>query len=87
MARLFSDTSPDVEAKLIEGFRRMTPSARLSLALSLSDEVIALSRRAIARVHPEYTELEVGLKFVEVHYGVDLAERVRERLRRKGQIT
>lgn len=55
----------------------MCPSERLVRARSLSQSVIELSRRAIARAHPEWDETEVGLFFVELHYGKPLADKVR----------
>jgi hypothetical protein len=38
---------------------------------------IELSRRAIRRQHPDWDEREVQLHFVALHYGEDLASRVR----------
>lgn len=46
------------------------------MALRLSDEVIALSRRAIARSFSELNDADQRLKFVELQYGKDLAERL-----------
>lgn len=45
--------------------------------MALSREVIRLSKAAIRRRHPEYSEEEVGLKFIELNYGADLADSVR----------
>ena len=53
---------------------------RISLSLSLSDSVIKLARRAIARANPHADERERALIFVDVHYGRGLAERLREYL-------
>jgi hypothetical protein len=49
--------------------------------MSLSQSAIELSRRAIRRRHPDASEEELGLLFVELHYGRDLADRVRAYLR------
>jgi hypothetical protein len=49
---------------------------------SLSESTIRLSRRAVARAHPELSEEEALLLWVELNYGADLAAGVRERLAR-----
>jgi len=77
---MFSDTSPEAEKVQIELLREATNAQRLALALSMTDLAIRLARRAIARANPGLTRRELDLKFVEIHYGNDLAERVREYL-------
>ena len=72
----------DADNIQIELLRKATPSERLSIAIKLSEKVIALSRQAIARAHPEYSEQEVKLKFVELNYGKSLAVELREYLRK-----
>jgi len=51
--------------------------ARAALALRLSDETIALTRRAIARAEPHLDAQARALRFVELQYGSELAVRVR----------
>jgi len=81
MARTQSpDTHPEAERVQIELFRRASPARRVQLALSMSDAVIALSRRAIRRQEPELGEQELGLRFVALHYGEPVAQRVRAHL-------
>lgn len=85
MAALQSpDTSPDIERLQIELFRDATPERRVQIALSLSQQLMALSRRAIREAYPQATEEEVGLMFVAFNYGQDLADRVREYLKSRG---
>lgn len=72
-----SDTSSAAEAVQLELIRHMQPSQRLAKALSLSCEVIRLSKAAIRRRYPEWSEDEVRIKFIEMHYGVELAKSVR----------
>jgi hypothetical protein len=60
----------------LELLRRATPQERASLALRLSDETLALARRAIDRAFPELDEMHRRLKFVELHYGADLADKL-----------
>ena len=46
----------------------------------LTATTITLARRAIARANPGLSPQEVDLKFVELHYGKELASRVRRYL-------
>ena len=83
-----SDTTPEAEEILVGLMRRATVAEKIARVRSLSATVIQLSRRAIARAHPHWTPLEVQLKFVELHYGQDLADRVRAYLKeRDGEST
>ena len=79
------DTHPEAERVQIELLRKATPAQRAQLALSLSETTIKLARRAIRRANPGASEEEVGLIFVEVHYGKELADRVRAYLERRRQ--
>ncbi len=72
-----SDTSSTAEAVQLELIRRMQPSQRLAQALALSCEMIRLSKTAIRRRCPELSEHEVRIKFIEIHYGAELASSVR----------
>lgn len=72
-----TDTSTDADAVQLKLIRQMPSSRRLEKAIALSREVIRLSKAAIRRRHPEYSEEEVGLKFIELNYGSDLADSVR----------
>ncbi len=74
------DTHPEAERVQLELLRRASAGKRLALARSLSTTAIQLSRRAIARAHPDADPRELKLLFVEYHYGKDLAEAVRARL-------
>lgn len=75
-----ADTDPEAEEFQFELLRRATPTRRATLALSLTDTVLALSRRAIRRALPDASEDEVRLRFVELNYGPELAEGVRRTL-------
>ena len=71
------DTAPQAEKVHIELIRKSSVSKRVSIARSLSQTTLYLSRRAIQRANPFLTEREVDLAFVANHYGQDLAERLR----------
>jgi hypothetical protein len=57
--------------------RRATPARRVRLALSLSQTVMSLSRGGLARGLPGASSEDLGLRFVALHYGADLAEELR----------
>jgi hypothetical protein len=78
-----SDTDPEAARVQLELIRRASPAKRLSLALALSRTVLGLSRDGLARRMPGASEAEVGLRFVELHYGRDLAQAVRDALARR----
>ena len=78
-----NDTHPLAEQAHINLFRQADIAKRFALLRSLSQTVIELSRIAIQKANPDLTETEVGLKFVEYHYGKDLAVRVGDYLSRK----
>jgi hypothetical protein len=71
------DTDPETERVQLELFRRAGPARRLQLALSLSRTVMSLSRGGIARSLDGASPEELGLRFVAVHYGADLADALR----------
>ncbi len=77
------DTRPEAAAVHRDLLQRASPTKRASLALSLSQSVCGLARRAIAAREPALSGEEVGLRFVELHYGAALARAVREDLRRR----
>jgi hypothetical protein len=66
------DTSAEAAAAQIEVYRRMTPGARLRVALELTE----LSRRLLAagvrRRHPEYDADEVRLATIRLWIGAEL---------------
>lgn len=75
-----SDTHPDAEAVQLELLRKASVAQRASMMRSLTRTAVASSRRAIVRARPDLSEQELGLVFVELNYGRDLADRVRQRM-------
>jgi len=75
-----SDTHPEAERVQIGLLRQASTAQRFALARSLTATAVSLSRRAIARANPDFSPQEVDLKFVELHYGKELASRVRRYL-------
>jgi hypothetical protein len=49
------DTSADARERQIAIYRSMSPSQRLALAASMTDEVRAIAEAGIRRRHPDWT--------------------------------
>jgi hypothetical protein len=79
------DTHPEVERVQIELLRKAGVARRFSLARSLSQTVIQLSLRAIRETHPDASEGELALIFVELNYGKELAKRLQADFARRRQ--
>lgn len=72
-----NDTNPKVESILIEMISKLTVSQRLAKTLSFSSAVLNLSKRAIYRANPGKSKSELDLIFVRLHYGDDLADKLK----------
>jgi len=77
------DTSPEVEYVQIELLRKATPAKSFHLARSLSQSMILASSETIKRLHPEASQKELKILFVELYYGKELANRVRAYLEKR----
>jgi hypothetical protein len=69
------DTDREVEEKLVSLIRRTPVSRRLSHMRSLSQTVLALSRRALSRANAPRSDRERAVLFVRYFYGDRLAEK------------
>jgi hypothetical protein len=78
-----SDTHPAAARVQLDLLRAAGFERRATIARSLSRSVIGLSRRALRERMPEAAERELQLRWVELHYGRDLAVRVRAFLARR----
>ena len=78
-----TDTDPRMLEMQIELLRRAGPARRAAIALSMTTTAIKLSRAAIQRIHPDWSEQEVALMWAEVHYGKELIDRVRAYLAKR----
>ena len=79
---MLSDTHPDAERVQIELLRKASFAQRWAKMASLTAYAVNLSRRAIAEAEPGLSPIELDLKFVELSYGQDLADRLRAHLER-----
>jgi hypothetical protein len=71
-----TDTHERAAKVQLELRRRMTPERRLELMDAFSRDIIQLSREALRERFPD--ERELRLEWVRLHYGEDLAKRLRE---------
>lgn len=78
-----NDTNPKVESILIEMISKLTVSQRLAKTLSFSSAVLNLSKRAIYRANPGKSKSELDLIFVRLHYGNELADKLKLFLQNK----
>jgi hypothetical protein len=68
-----SDTTDEVLEIQLDCFRRMTPQERIAKMASWSSQIKRMGFEAIRRRHPEYDDLQVQCKFIELTYGEELA--------------
>lgn len=73
-----NDTHPDAERVQLELLRNAGPRRRAIIASQLSNQSKWRSRQAIARAHPTLSERARALLFIELSYGRELADRVRQ---------
>ena len=79
---ILSDTSQEAAAFQVSLLRAKSVSERLALTMTLSQKTIALSKRAIRRANPEMSENDLRCRFVELHYGKEMAEHFRKYLQK-----
>jgi len=78
-----SDTSAEAERVQIDLLRAVPVSRRLHLAWSLSATVIGAARMALARQNPRLSQDTLDTRFVELHYGRELAAELARELARR----
>jgi hypothetical protein len=70
--RPHSDTSPEVEALMIERLRRMTPSQRVEQGARLCKLARQVMRAGIRMRHSEYGEEQVEMALARLLWGDEL---------------
>ena len=78
-----ADTSLDAKRVQVALMRAAPVARRLHVALAQSATIIGAARRALARAQPLASARELGLRFVELHYGANLAADLRADLDRR----
>jgi hypothetical protein len=80
MALPVSPKDDRADRKQIELLRAAGPGRRAAMAIALSERALDLAHAAIAARYPELTQAERDIKFVELHYGAELAAGFRAHL-------
>lgn len=70
------DTHPEIKELRISLLRNASTEQKINQLRSLSQTVVRLSKRAIARANPHYSKREIDLAFIALHYGDELAHRL-----------
>ena len=73
-----SDTTEEALAVQLDCLRRMTPQERIRQMCAWSGKIRQMGFAAIRRRHPEFSDNEVRLKFIELTYGEGLADEIRQ---------
>lgn len=71
------DTSAEAARVQSESFRKMTPGERFTRMSTWSSRIKRMAIDAIRRRHPEFSDQQLQWAFIEIAYGVDLAQSVR----------
>ena len=69
---MLSDTHPDIEKRLIEGYRKMSPAQKLQRVCELNQFLETLARADVRRRHPQADEREVRLRVASRRIPADL---------------
>lgn len=75
-----TDTSEEAERIQLDLLRALSPQERIQKMCILSTSLRRMAFDAIRRFHPTLDDNEVRLKFIELTYGVELANSVRSHL-------
>jgi hypothetical protein len=82
---MLSDTNPDAEKVQLDLIRRMSVGQRLARAMDWSRMVVHLSRQGLAKANPGLDGQQLDLLWVEVQYGRELADKLRDYLEKRKQ--
>ncbi|MBM3265122.1 MAG: hypothetical protein FJY97_17110 [candidate division Zixibacteria bacterium] len=77
MKPLFEDTSPEIENRLLEGYRDMTPVQKLTAVATLNHVLEQLASSRIKTMYgPEMSEKELRLRLASLRLDRDTMIRV-----------
>ena len=71
------DTCPEADTVLTQLIQNQDPSERLAGAIAASNRVAQQCKDAIVRANPGISTQELNLRFIELNYGQELADNVR----------
>lgn len=69
------DTRPEIEERMLELYRRMTPQEKARRMFALTRTARAMAAARIRRDHPELSPREVEVRVAALVYGRDLVRR------------
>lgn len=75
MSRGARDTRPDVEERMLQLYRQMTPQQKAARIFDLNRAARELSAARIRKDHPELSEREVEVRVAALVYGRELVRR------------
>jgi hypothetical protein len=77
------DTTQDADQIQAALLRAAPVGRRLARSFGHSATIIGLAKRSLARAYPSASPRDLDLRFVELHYGRDLATALRADLERR----
>jgi hypothetical protein len=80
----YRDTPPVVENVQVNLLRKAGAGRRFTITLSLSQNIIDLSKQALKKANPGLNDNELKILFIKNCYGADTAEKVKKRMIEKG---
>ena len=78
-----TDTTPEAHAVQLECLRRISGAEHFAMMCRLTANVRTMAFEAIRRRHPDFSDEEVRLRFIELTYGSELAESVKQDLKER----
>ncbi len=69
------DTTPAAQEVQLRWLRRLSPAARVAVAVEMSEDVREIARAGIAARHPEYSATQVTFALLRLLMGDDLFHR------------
>ena len=82
----FFKSQAEAEATYFELLRYMKPSERSAVSRRLTIDLFRRQREELRRANPDAAKREIDVLFVELNYGKDLANRVRDDLIKRGEL-
>lgn len=75
MAILSEDTHPEIEARMVEAWRAMTPNEKFSQVFAMRETVMAMAMAGLRSRHPEESDARLRRRLAAILVGEDLANR------------
>lgn len=79
---MLTDTTQETLRLQVEQARKQSAAEKVLQVREMTNMVILLSRRAIARANPSFSKQDIDLHWVELNYGAAMAANLRDYLNR-----